>query len=71
MTDTSTNAANPSDNRDEEDRANLPMTQLDEEEIAAHSEAASGRADAPDGEGVGIGGEPSRLPEDAGDADDR
>jgi hypothetical protein len=58
MSDTSTNAASPTDNRAEEDRANLPMTQVDEEEVAAHR----GTAQAPDGEGVGIAGETSPAP---------
>jgi hypothetical protein len=60
MSDTSTNAASPSDNRAEEDRAHLPMTQVDEDEVASHR----GTAQAPAGEGVGIAGQPSPLPEE-------
>ncbi|GAA1830527.1 hypothetical protein [Agromyces salentinus] len=63
MSDTSTNAAAPTDNRAEEDRANLPMTQVDEEEVASHR----GTAQAPEGQGVGIAGESSPLPDEDAD----
>ncbi|GGI45912.1 hypothetical protein BCL57_001499 [Agromyces flavus] len=60
MTDISTGFQDPGDNKDG-DRDDLPMTQVDDEEVARHSETA---ADAPEGEGAGIGGEPTRLPTD-------
>jgi len=62
VTDISTGNIDPGDNKDA-DRKNLPMTQVNDEEIAAHSGMT---ADAPIGEGSGIGGEPTRLPADAG-----
>jgi hypothetical protein len=60
VTDISTGNIDPGDNKDA-DRKNLPMTQVDDEEVAAHS---GGAAEAPIGEGVGIGGEPTPLPAD-------
>jgi hypothetical protein len=61
MTDISTGGLDPGDNQDA-DRKDLPMTQVDDEEVASHRTSP----DAPEGQGVGIGGEPSRLPpEDA------
>lgn len=60
MTNISTGDVSPGDNRDR-DRKNLPMTQVDEEEVAQHR---TGGDQAPEGEGVGIGGEPTRLPDD-------
>jgi hypothetical protein len=59
VTDISTGNIDPGDNKDA-DRKNLPMTQLDEDEIAKHGSTT----EAPAGEGVGIGGEPTPLPAD-------
>ena len=67
VTDISNGFQDPGDNKDA-DRRNLPMTQVDDEEVAKHSGGAA--AEAPEGEGVGIGGEPTRLPrEDEADGD--
>ena len=63
MTDISTGFQDPGDNKDG-DRADLPMTQVDDEEVAAHSGTA---ADPPEGQGSGIGGEPTRVPPEEGD----
>ena len=60
MTNISTGDVSPGDNRDR-DRKNLPMTQVDDEEVAKHRTTTD---DSPAGEGVGIGGEPTRLPDD-------
>jgi len=60
VTDISNGFLDPGDNKDA-DRKDLPMTQVNDEEVAAHS---SSTADAPEGEGSGIGGEPTRLPAD-------
>ena len=60
MTDISTGNIDPGDNKDA-DRKNLPMTQLDEDEIGKHGSTT----EAPAGEGAGIGGEPTPLPVDA------
>jgi hypothetical protein len=53
MTNISTGDVSPGDSSDG-DRKNLPMTQVDDEEIAKHSGIAS---DEPTGDGVGIAGE--------------
>lgn len=53
MTTISTGDVSPGDGSDG-DRKNLPMAQVDDEEIAKHSGIAS---DEPAGEGVGIAGE--------------
>jgi hypothetical protein len=67
VTDISNGFQDPGDNKDA-DRKDLPMTQVDDEEVAKHSRSAA--AEAPEGEGVGIGGEPSRLPrEDEADGE--
>lgn len=60
MTNISTGDVSPGDNRDR-DRADLPMTQVDDDEVAKHRTTTD---DAPEGEGLGIGGEPTRLPSD-------
>lgn len=60
MTNISTGDVSPGDNRDR-DRTDLPMTQVDDDEVAKHRTTND---DAPEGEGVGIGGEPTRLPSD-------
>ena len=60
MTDISTGNIDPGDNKDA-DRKNLPMTQLDEDEIAKHGSTT----DAPAGEGVGVGSPPIPLPVEA------
>jgi len=57
MTDISTGNLDP-DDRDA-DRDTLPVTQVDEEEVAKHSGTTT---EAPSGEGSGIGGEPTPLP---------
>jgi hypothetical protein len=51
----STGDVSPGEGRDD-DRKDLPMTQVDEEEVAKHSGTGT---EAPDGEGSGIGGEPT------------
>lgn len=56
MTDISTGGLDP-ENRDA-DRNDLPMTQLQEDEVTSHRTTP----EAPEGQGVGIGGEPTRLP---------
>jgi hypothetical protein len=66
VTDISTGELDPGDNKDA-DRKHLPMTQLQDDEIAAHRTDVD---DAPAGEGVGIGGEPTRLPDDDDSAAD-
>ncbi|WP_173923297.1 hypothetical protein [Agromyces sp. Marseille-P2726] len=60
MTDIGTGFVDPGDNKDA-DRKDIPMTQVQDDEVARHSTTAD---DAPAGEGVGIGGEPTRLPRD-------
>jgi hypothetical protein len=60
VTDISNDFLDPGDNKDA-DRKDLPMTQVNDEEVAAHS---SSTADAPEGEGSGIGGEPTQVPAD-------
>ncbi|MGI9822144.1 hypothetical protein [Agromyces sp. Marseille-Q5079] len=59
MSDTSTNAANPAGNRDEEDWADLPMTRVEGDEVASER----GSEHAPETWGFGIAGEPPRLSE--------
>ncbi|MFD6056336.1 hypothetical protein [Agromyces sp. NPDC060279] len=66
MTDISSGFIDPGDNRDA-DRMDLPVTQVDEEEVEAHR---SGEVEEPEGQGAGIGGEPSRLPADGSGGDD-
>lgn len=66
MTDISSGFVDPGDNKDA-DRMDLPMTQVDEEEVDAHR---GGPVEEPEGQGVGIGGEPSRLPADGAGDDD-
>jgi hypothetical protein len=63
VTDISTGFQDPGDNKDA-DRDDLPMTQVNDEEIAAHRTTTD---DAPTGQGVGIGGEPTRSPDDEDD----
>jgi hypothetical protein len=53
MTNNSTGDVSPGDSSDG-DQKNLPMTQVDDEEIVKHSGIAS---DEPAGDGVGIAGE--------------
>lgn len=60
MTDISTGFQDPGDNKDA-DRDRIPMTQVDDEEVAMHRTTTD---DAPSGEGTGIGGEPTRPPAD-------
>jgi hypothetical protein len=66
VTDISTGFQDPGDNKDA-DRDDLPMTQVDDEEIATHRTTTD---DAPAGQGVGIAGEPTRSPEDEGDVNE-
>lgn len=58
MTDISSGFIDPGDDKNA-DRKDLPMTQVDEEEVDAQRGEA---VDAPSGQGAGIGGEPTRLP---------
>lgn len=59
MTDISTGGLDPEDRH--ADRKDLPMTQLDEDEVTSHRTTP----EAPEGQGVGIGGEPTRLPSES------
>jgi hypothetical protein len=61
VTDISSGFQDPGDNKDA-DRDDIPMTQVDDDEVAKHRTATD---DAPEGQGSGIGGEPTRLPDDA------
>ena len=63
MTDIGTGFSDPGDNKDA-DRKDLPMTQVQDDEVAAHRTTTD---DAPEGQGTGIGGEPTRLPSDEGE----
>lgn len=65
MTDISTGNLDP-DDRDA-DRDKLPMTQVDDEEVAKHSGTAT---EAPGGQGTGIAGEPTPTPPDGDEQND-
>ncbi|KQX06659.1 MULTISPECIES: hypothetical protein [unclassified Leifsonia] len=69
MTNISTGDISPGDSRDG-DRKNLPVTEPNDDEIAKHSSTGSVTRD---GEGVGIAGDTTPLPDDdqaAGDTGD-
>ncbi|WP_430647434.1 hypothetical protein [Agromyces sp. GXS1127] len=63
MTDISNGFLDPGDNTDS-DRDELPMTQVDDEAVQAHLDDDETGTDVPEGQGSGIGGETTRLPED-------
>jgi hypothetical protein len=61
MTDISNGFLDPGDNKDA-DRDDLPMTQVDDEEVQSHLADDETGTDVPEGQGTGIAGETTRQP---------
>lgn len=66
MSNISTGDVSPGEGRDD-DRHKLPMTQVDDDEVAKHSGSAT---EAAAGEGTGIAGEPTPTPPEGDELND-